>query len=56
MEKKITLYHGTIFQFDAIYGDINSDEAVNILIRMMEPKIFPVQYLFSSQKAADLLI
>ena len=42
--------------FAGVYGDINSESAVNILISMMEPQKLPVQYFFGSQKAADLLI
>ena len=42
--------------FAGAYGDVNSDNAVNMLIGMLEPKKLPVQYFFGSQKAADLLI
>ena len=42
--------------FAGAYGDINSDAAVSILIGMMEPHKLPVQYLFGSQRGADLLV
>ena len=41
--------------FAEVYGDINSDAAVNMLISLIEPHKLPVQYFFGSQKAADLL-
>ena len=42
--------------FAGAYGDVNSESAVNILISMMEPDKLPVQYLFGSQKAVNLLV
>jgi hypothetical protein len=42
--------------FAGVYGNINSDSAVNILISVMEPHKLPIQYFFGTQKAADLLV
>ena len=42
--------------FAGAYGDVNSENAVNILISMLEPDRLPLQYFFGSQKAADLLV
>ena len=42
--------------FAGVYGNINSDSAVNMLIGMMEPHKLPIQYFFGSQKAANLLV
>jgi hypothetical protein len=42
--------------FAGVYGNINSDKAIDTLINMLEPQKLPVQYFLGSQKAADLLI
>ena len=42
--------------FAGAYGDINSDNAVETLIAMMEPQKLPIQYFFGSQRAANALI
>ena len=41
--------------FAEVYGDINSDAAVNMLISLIEPHKLPIQYFFGSQKSANLL-
>jgi hypothetical protein len=42
--------------FAGVYGNINSDSAIDTLVKMLEPYKLPVQYFFGSQSAADLLI
>jgi len=41
--------------FTGVFGDINSDGAINFLINLIEPCQLPVQYFFGTQRAADLL-
>ena len=42
--------------FAEAYGNINKDNTIDILIKMMEPNKLHVQYYFGSQKAVDLLV
>ncbi|MCL2139328.1 MAG: DUF3990 domain-containing protein [Treponema sp.] len=42
--------------FAGVYGDINDNRTINILIGMLETNKLPVQYYFGSQSAADLLV
>lgn len=42
--------------FAGAYGDTNSDEAIDILIKRIMPYQLPVQYFFGTQRAADLLV
>ncbi|MDR0654598.1 MAG: DUF3990 domain-containing protein, partial [Synergistaceae bacterium] len=36
-------------------GDRNSDEAMNILLRLLKPQVLPRQFLFASEKAVACL-
>lgn len=54
----ITLYHGTIYEFDRIdvtKGKALSDKAVDALIALIEPDNLPWQFFFGTQRSADLL-
>jgi len=41
--------------FMGVFGDVNSDSAINFLIGLIEPYQLPIQYFFGTQRAADLL-
>jgi hypothetical protein len=38
------------------YGDVDSDEAVEFFLRRIQPERLPVQFLFGTQRAANLLV
>jgi hypothetical protein len=42
--------------FTGVFGDVNSDGAINLLINLIEPYQLPIQYFFGTQRAADLLV
>ena len=58
MANIITLYHGTIYEFDKIdvtKGQIMTDKAIDALISLIEPDNLPRQFFIGTQCAADLL-
>jgi len=42
--------------FTGVFGDVNSDSAIDFLISLIEPYQLPIQYFFGTQRAADLLV
>jgi hypothetical protein len=56
----ITLYHGTIYEFDTIdlnrvYGDPSSELAIRTFLQYILPDRLPHQIFFGTQKATLLL-
>jgi hypothetical protein len=41
--------------FAGVFGDINSDSAINFLIARIVPYQLPIQYFFGTQRAANML-
>ena len=58
MSNIITLYHGTIYEFDRIdvtKGQVMTDKAIDTLISLIEPDNLPWQFFIGTGRAADLL-
>ena len=58
MANIITLYHGTIYEFDRVdvtKGQVMTDKAIDALISLIEPDNLPSQFFIGTQRAADLL-